>query len=100
MDSNELKSELQSLRAFYADLDVSLVDAAWEQSGHDYKVAMEELAEVVKSPTAAAKLMRRDTVSRLNWTYNKKLKLIITLLRVAVGSSNVQAPNIEFRYVF
>ena len=56
-------SQLQSLRDFYADLDESLVEAVWRNSGYDYKVSMEELAQAVKSPTAAAR-MRKDSLVR------------------------------------
>ncbi len=60
---DEVDSELLSLRNFYADLDVSLVDAVWRSSGHDYKAALEQLAEAVKSPSAAARL-RQDSLVR------------------------------------
>ena len=60
----EVDPELQSLRDFYADLDTDLVDAAWRQSGQDYKVAMEELAQVVRSPSAAAKIRKADSLVR------------------------------------
>jgi hypothetical protein len=63
MNDTEVDSELESLRSFYADLDVRIVDAAWEESGHDYKMAMEELAIAVKSPGAAARLLNKEVVS-------------------------------------
>lgn len=62
----DIDPELQSLRDFYADLDQDLVDAAWRQSGQDYKVAMEELAQVVRSPSAAAKIRKADSMVRVN----------------------------------
>ncbi|GAX74194.1 hypothetical protein CEUSTIGMA_g1643.t1 [Chlamydomonas eustigma] len=97
MDSNDLDSELQSLRSFYADLDVNIVDAAWEQSGHDYKVAMEELAEVVKSPTAAAKLMRRDAArdSSSSWDLTSMAASLSVLGQSVSEQITVIADNIS-----
>ena len=54
----EVDSELQSLRDFFADLDVDIVDEVWRQSGQDYKASMEELAIVVKSPSEAARIRK------------------------------------------
>lgn len=58
----EIDSELQSLRDFYADLEVDIVDEVWRQSGQDYKTAMEELAAVVKSPSEAARIRKTASI--------------------------------------
>jgi hypothetical protein len=55
MESEEAP-ELLSLRSFYDDLDRKIVDAVWHKNDHDYKLSMEELAEIAKNPSAATGL--------------------------------------------
>ncbi len=67
MHDPELDSELASLRSFYADIDVRIVDAVWEQTGRDYKTSMEELAIAAKDPSgAAARLLQKKEARGLS----------------------------------
>eukprot|EP00798_Chlamydomonas_sp_ICE-L_P022633 gene22633-29775_t len=45
--------ELENLLAFYPDIDPEIVSRVWEESGQDYRSAMEALAEIARNPGAA-----------------------------------------------
>ena len=56
--------ELLNLLSFYSDLDPDVVKQVWDECGHDYKAAMEGLAELTRNPAEAAARQRLAVSTR------------------------------------